>query len=224
MPQSPDAVPDPLRTPAFHWHEAGAAHGLPSDAVRRSILREAMGIGDADLRQRARRWPPAMGAHSGRSCAACADARAWCRRLADAHPAFGHSRSAEPALLPALARRGISRPDFERAQMVPHAAIPVDTVFGLDPAFLLEGAAVAGATIAQPGPGAHPVGSISARDLPKVQAVVLIAALLFVMVNLATDLFCRWIDPRIGAPDASCRRFCSPLRFSVSLWPDAGTS
>lgn len=60
VPQSPDEALDPLRSLAFHWREAEAALGLPSDAVRRKALLEAMGIGDADLRQRPWRWSRGM--------------------------------------------------------------------------------------------------------------------------------------------------------------------
>lgn len=104
--------------------------------------------------------------------------------------------------LPALARRGVSRPYIERAHVAPHAAIPVVTVFGLELAFLLEGAVMVEVIFARPGLGAYLVGAIAARDFPKVQAVVLLTALLFVLVNLAIDIFYRWIDPRIGAVDA----------------------
>ncbi len=40
------------------------------------------------------------------------------------------------------------------------------------------------------------------RDFPKVQAVVILAALLFVIVNLLIDLLYRAIDPRMGERDA----------------------
>lgn len=60
VPQSPDEALDPLRSLAFHWREAEAALGLPGDAVRRDALLKAMGIGDADLRQRPWRWSRGM--------------------------------------------------------------------------------------------------------------------------------------------------------------------
>lgn len=60
VPQSPDEALDPLRSLAFHWREAEAALGLQSDVVRCNTLLRAMGIGDADLRQRPWRWSRGM--------------------------------------------------------------------------------------------------------------------------------------------------------------------
>ena len=104
--------------------------------------------------------------------------------------------------LPALRRRGVPAAEVARAHVAPHAAIPVVTVLGLELAFLLEGAVVVEVTFARPGFGSFLVEAILTRDFPKVQAVVLVAALLFVTVNLAIDLTYRALDARIGAPDA----------------------
>lgn len=104
--------------------------------------------------------------------------------------------------LPALRRRGVPPGEIGRAHVAPHAAIPVVTVFGLELAFLLEGAVIVEVVFARPGFGSFLVEAILQRDFPKVQAVVLVAALLFVAVNLAIDLIYRAIDPRIGGRDA----------------------
>jgi len=55
---------------------------------------------------------------------------------------------------------------------------------------------------ARPGLGSFLVKAIGARDFPKVQAVVIVAALLFVVVNLIIDLIYRALDPRINTNDA----------------------
>lgn len=104
--------------------------------------------------------------------------------------------------LPALRRRGVDERYIERDHVAPHAAIPVVTVFGLELAFLLEGAIVVEVIFARPGLGSFLVKAIGARDFPKVQAVVIVAALLFVMVNLIIDLIYRALDPRINTNDA----------------------
>lgn len=106
------------------------------------------------------------------------------------------------AFLPAFHRRGVSRGDIERHHVAPHAAIPVVTVFGLELAFLLEGAVMVEVIFARPGLGSFLVDAINARDFPKVQAVVMVAAVLFVLVNLLIDLMYRSLDPRIGERDA----------------------
>ncbi len=104
--------------------------------------------------------------------------------------------------LPALARRGVAPGRIGRDHVVPHAAIPVVTVLGLELAFLLEGAVMVEVIFAKPGLGAFLVQAIAARDFPKVQAVVILTALLFVSVNLLIDLSYRLIDPRTGGRDA----------------------
>lgn len=104
--------------------------------------------------------------------------------------------------LPALARRGVAARRIGRDHVAPHAAIPVLTVLGLELAFLLEGAVIVEVIFARPGLGGFLVGAIVARDFPKVQAVVILTALLFVVVNLLIDLAYRLVDPRIGARDA----------------------
>ena len=108
----------------------------------------------------------------------------------------------EQPFLPALRRRGVPERQIGRDHVAPHAAIPVVTVFGLELAFLLEGAVMVEVIFARPGLGSFLVNAIEARDFPKVQAVVVLAALLFVTINLLIDVVYRVIDPRIGERDA----------------------
>jgi len=104
--------------------------------------------------------------------------------------------------LPALVRRGVSSNAIGKSHIALHAAIPVITVLGLELAFLLEGAVMVEVIFARPGLGNFLVNAIEARDFPKVQAVVLLSALLFVSINLLIDLIYRLIDPQIGEPHA----------------------
>jgi len=104
--------------------------------------------------------------------------------------------------LPAFRRRGVGHRNIERDHVAPHAAIPFVTVFGLELAFLLEGLVVVEAIFARPGLASFLVSAIGARDFPKIQAAVLITAVVFVIVNMAIDLVYRSIDPRIEEHDA----------------------
>jgi peptide/nickel transport system permease protein len=104
--------------------------------------------------------------------------------------------------LPAIQRRGVTARAVERDHIAPHAAVPVITVFGLELAFLLEGIVVIEVIFARPGLGSFLVNAIFARDFPKVQAVVILTAVLFVVINLAIDLIYRALDPRIGEHNA----------------------
>ena len=54
----------------------------------------------------------------------------------------------------------------------------------------------------RPGLGTFLVQAILSRDFAHVQAVVVLTALVFVIVNLAIDLIYRVIDPRIGDSNA----------------------
>ncbi len=104
--------------------------------------------------------------------------------------------------IPAFRRRGVSPRAIGRDHVAPHAAIPVVTVFGLELAFLLEGAVMVEVIFGRPGLGTFLITAIEARDFPQVQAVVVLTALLFVSVNLIIDVIYRAIDPRIGERDA----------------------
>ncbi|MDG1009319.1 MAG: ABC transporter permease [Amylibacter sp.] len=104
--------------------------------------------------------------------------------------------------LPAIRRRGVAARDVERHHIALHAAIPVVTVFGLELAFLLEGAVIVEVIFARPGLGSFLINAIEARDFPKVQAVVVLATVLFVTLNFLIDVFYQILDPRIGRNNA----------------------
>jgi len=78
-----------------------------------------------------------------------------------------------------------------------NALIPVITVQGMYFASLLGGALVTEIIFAWPGIGRLAVESIQNRDFPVVQAIVLFAAAVFVVVNFLVDLAYVWLNPRI---------------------------
>jgi peptide/nickel transport system permease protein len=78
-----------------------------------------------------------------------------------------------------------------------NAAIPIVTYMALQFGVLLSGAVVTERVFAWPGIGSLVVDAILERDFPVVQAAVLVTAILFLLINLATDLFYSWLDPRI---------------------------
>ena len=78
-----------------------------------------------------------------------------------------------------------------------NAALPVVTVLGLEVGAILAGAVATETVFAWPGIGRLAVEAASARDYPVVQAVVLVVAASFVLSNLAVDLVCRRLDPRV---------------------------
>jgi peptide/nickel transport system permease protein len=78
-----------------------------------------------------------------------------------------------------------------------NALIPVVTVIGLQLGLLLSGAVLTETVFALPGIGQLAVTSILYRDYPVVQGVVIIAAFLFVVVNLGVDILYALLNPRI---------------------------
>lgn len=78
-----------------------------------------------------------------------------------------------------------------------NAMIPVVTVQGMYFASLLGGALVTEIIFAWPGIGRLAVQAIQNRDFPLVQAIVLLAAAVFVVVNLLIDLLYVVLNPRI---------------------------
>jgi peptide/nickel transport system permease protein len=78
-----------------------------------------------------------------------------------------------------------------------NAMVPILTVVGLSVAGLLGGATVAETVFAIPGVGQLVVNSVSRRDYPVIQGVLLLAAVVNVVVNLVLDLLYLLVDPRI---------------------------
>ena len=78
-----------------------------------------------------------------------------------------------------------------------NALIPVVTVQAVQFASLLGGALVTEVIFAWPGIGRLAVQAIQNRDFPLVQAIVLLSAVVFVMVNLLTDLAYAALNPRV---------------------------
>jgi peptide/nickel transport system permease protein len=78
-----------------------------------------------------------------------------------------------------------------------NAAIPAVTVVGMLAGALIGGAVVVETVFSRPGMGRITQSAVSTQDLPVVQGVVVVAALAFVVVNLATDLCYPLLDPRL---------------------------
>ena len=90
----------------------------------------------------------------------------------------------------------------ERIILVRHvlrnALIPVVTLIGVQMGALLGGAVVTETIFAWPGIGRLVIQAINNRDFLLVQGVILFFALIRIVINLLTDIFYVWIDPRIG--------------------------
>ena len=78
-----------------------------------------------------------------------------------------------------------------------NALIPIITVLGLDFGNYLTGSILTETIFSWPGLGRYVVNAISRRGLPAIQGSILFLSLVFVLVNLVTDLLYAKADPRV---------------------------
>lgn len=115
------------------------------------------------------------------------------------------SRMTRSSMLDALnqdyIRTARSKGISERKVVIKHglrnALMPIVTVIGLQFGSLLGGAVLTESVFAWPGIGKYTVECIQKSDFPVIQAVVLIIATVFVLMNLIVDIIYAFLDPRI---------------------------
>jgi peptide/nickel transport system permease protein len=86
-----------------------------------------------------------------------------------------------------------------------NVSVPVLTVLALETANLLGGAVVTEEIFAWPGIGQLTIQSVNDRDFPVVQAIVIFAAAIYIVINLVTDIVYGFIDPRIAVAPKEAR-------------------
>jgi peptide/nickel transport system permease protein len=93
--------------------------------------------------------------------------------------------------------KGLSERKVIYKHAIRNAMVPVVTVIGLNFGLLLSGAILTETVFSWPGVGRLVVDAVYARDYPLVIGCILVFALVFVIVNLITDILYTYIDPRI---------------------------
>lgn len=78
-----------------------------------------------------------------------------------------------------------------------NALLPTISVVALNVGWLLSGVVLVESVFAYPGLGRLMLQAISSRDIPMLQAVMLVIAAIYAFTNLAADLCYRWLNPRI---------------------------
>ena len=78
-----------------------------------------------------------------------------------------------------------------------NAALPVLTIIGIGMAALFSGLVVVEKVFAIPGMGRLLVDSISTRDYPVIQGMILVVSLIYVLMNIFIDVLYTFFDPRI---------------------------
>lgn len=93
--------------------------------------------------------------------------------------------------------KGIGYGRIVMRHMLPNALLPIITVAGVNFGVLLTGMVVTEIVFSWPGLGRTIVNAVFQRDFPVVQAGVIVAAGLFILVNTITDAMYVLIDPRL---------------------------
>jgi peptide/nickel transport system permease protein len=95
--------------------------------------------------------------------------------------------------------KGVPERRLQVRHILGNALVPITTITGLQFGYLLGGAVVVEQIFSLPGIGRQVLIGIQGKEYAVVQSTVLVIALLFVVVNLLTDLLYRIIDPRVRA-------------------------
>lgn len=97
----------------------------------------------------------------------------------------------------ALRARGVGEARILFSHALKNAAAPALTVAGVTVGTLLAGSIITETVFARAGLGQLVLQAVSAQDLPLIQALVLLTAIVFVCVNLVVDLAHPLLDPRV---------------------------
>jgi peptide/nickel transport system permease protein len=93
--------------------------------------------------------------------------------------------------------RGLGQVRLLGAHLLKPASLPAVTVLALMVGEVLGGAVITEAVFGRTGVGSLIQRAVTTQDLPVLQAVVALAAVVFVVVNLVADLVYPLLDPRV---------------------------
>ena len=93
--------------------------------------------------------------------------------------------------------KGMTLKEIMYKHVLKNALIPVITVIGMSLTASVGGSLIVENVFALPGIGSLIVASISSRDFPLIQSVVIAIAILVIFINLIVDILYGLIDPRI---------------------------
>ena len=98
-----------------------------------------------------------------------------------------------------LRAKGLPEGQIIYRHVLRNAGVPIITVLGLQFGYLLGGAVIVEQVFSLPGVGSLIVNAALERNYPVVQAGMLVVAVMFILVNLGTDILYAVLNPRIGA-------------------------
>jgi peptide/nickel transport system permease protein len=122
-----------------------------------------------------------------------------------AERAAGYMRFTRTSMLEVLRRdyirtaraKGLGETTLITRHALKNALIPVVTLVGLSVPTLLSGTVILESIFALPGMGQLTLRSITQRDYPVLQAIVLFYTVVVLTSNLIVDIAYGWLDPRI---------------------------
>jgi peptide/nickel transport system permease protein len=76
-------------------------------------------------------------------------------------------------------------------------------MLGLQAASMLGGSVVIESVFAIPGFGRLAQEAVGLRDAPLLMGIIVVSAVLVILVNMIIDLIYAFLDPRVGASEAS---------------------
>lgn len=93
--------------------------------------------------------------------------------------------------------KGLPEPVVVWRHVFRNVLVGTVTILGLQAGWLLAGTVYIETVFSWPGIGAMMVTALLQRDYPLVQGGVLLVALIYVLINLATDILYVYLDPRL---------------------------
>jgi peptide/nickel transport system permease protein len=93
--------------------------------------------------------------------------------------------------------KGVPRRQIIWRHVVPNALLPAISVIGLTAAWLLGGVVIVESVFNYPGLGRLAVDAVADQDLPLVQAIALLFGVIYIFVNLCSDLLALTLNPRL---------------------------
>jgi ABC-type dipeptide/oligopeptide/nickel transport system permease component len=97
----------------------------------------------------------------------------------------------------ALRAKGVPEAWIWLRHILRNALVPAVTLLGVQLGGLLSGAVIAETVFGRQGLGSLLVSGITGKDYPMVQAIVLIVATAYVVINIVVDVSYAYLDPRV---------------------------
>ena len=93
--------------------------------------------------------------------------------------------------------KGVSHWAMIFRHAIKNAMIPIITMLGLQIGQLLSGAVITETIFARRGLGRFYINAILNKDIPVIQSLTLLVAMVYVVINLLVDVSYGFVDPRI---------------------------